>query len=388
MVRSPQTTRLLLAGLATLGLTGAVALSVRDGGLWQAEPIPVPESPGPEAPEPVPQPQTGAAGARPSFDIVRVTPDGAALVAGRAAPGARVRIVADDSEIASVDTDPDGSFVAIFDAEPTAEPRALTLDAETPDGSRTVSDEAVVLLPGAPSVSAGPQDTAAGAGFSPASGAAGGSADGSADSAEPQVAATAILRPDAVEARPSTVAAGPRQVSLASISYTGEGAVTLTGAGTAGTRLRAYIDDALADEAAVAADGTWSLELADVAAGLYRLRIDQVTADGRVLSRVETPFQRDFPTLPRPRPGGGDGAGVTITVQPGTNLWTIARVHYGSGVRYTQIFTANRDLIRDPDLIYPGQVLALPGVPGGSCCAGCVTVRRIRNFLALGFVVI
>jgi len=366
MVRSPQTTRILLAGLATLGLTGAVALSVRDGGLWQAEPIPAPEPPAtaaaPEEPRPGAERQTGDAGARPSFDIVRVTPDGAALVAGRAAPGARVRIVADDTEIASVDTDPDGSFVAIFDAEPTTEPRALTLDAETPDGRRTASDEAVVLLPSAPravpddgEADAGPEDAPGDATFSPASGAA--------DDAEPEVAATAILRPDAVEARPSTVAAGPRQVSLASISYTGEGAVTLTGAGTAGTRLRAYIDDALADEAAVAADGTWSLELADVAAGLYRLRIDQVTADGRVLSRVETPFQRDFPTLPRPRPGGG-GAGVTITVQPGSNLWTIARVHYGTGVRYTQIFTANRDLIRDPDLIYPGQVLALPGVPG------------------------
>jgi len=270
MVRSPQTTRILLAGLATLGLTGAVALSVRDGGLWQAEPIPAPEPPAtaaaPEEPRPGAERQTGDAGARPSFDIVRVTPDGAALVAGRAAPGARVRIVADDTEIASVDTDPDGSFVAIFDAEPTTEPRALTLDAETPDGRRTASDEAVVLLPSAPravpddgEADAGPEDAPGDATFSPASGAA--------DDAEPEVAATAILRPDAVEARPSTVAAGPRQVSLASISYTGEGAVTLTGAGTAGTRLRAYIDDALADEAAVAADGTWSLELADVAAG-------------------------------------------------------------------------------------------------------------------------
>ena len=49
-----------------------------------------------------------------------------------------------------------------------------------------------------------------------------------------------------------------------------------------------------------------------------------------------------------------------VTVQPGGNLWTIARLHLGSGVRYTQIFTANRDLIRDPDLIYPGQHLTPP----------------------------
>ena len=49
-----------------------------------------------------------------------------------------------------------------------------------------------------------------------------------------------------------------------------------------------------------------------------------------------------------------------MTVQPGNNLWTLAREHYGSGVMYTQIFTANLELIRDPDLIYPGQIFRIP----------------------------
>ena len=41
-------------------------------------------------------------------------------------------------------------------------------------------------------------------------------------------------------------------------------------------------------------------------------------------------------------------------------------MHYGSGMLYTQIFTANRDLIRDHELIYPGQIFAIPeaGAPG------------------------
>jgi len=90
-----------------------------------------------------------------------------------------------------------------------------------------------------------------------------------------------------------------------------------------------------------------------VEAGIYRLRIDQVATDGRVTRRIETPFQRDFPALDGDRPG-------TITVQPGNNLWTLARIHYGAGVHYTQIYTANSELIRDPDLIYPGQILTLP----------------------------
>jgi nucleoid-associated protein YgaU len=105
----------------------------------------------------------------------------------------------------------------------------------------------------------------------------------------------------------------------------------------------------------VDADGRWEIGLGDVDQGLYTLRIDAVDAEGRVESRLETPFQRD---LPRPRPGAEPGS--VVVVQPGTNLWTLARIHYGSGVLYTQIFTANRDLIRDPNLIYPGQIFALP----------------------------
>ncbi len=52
---------------------------------------------------------------------------------------------------------------------------------------------------------------------------------------------------------------------------------------------------------------------------------------------------------------------VTVTVQPGFTLWGIAQERYGNGVLYVQVFEANRDKIRNPDLIYPGQVLSVPG---------------------------
>ncbi len=47
-------------------------------------------------------------------------------------------------------------------------------------------------------------------------------------------------------------------------------------------------------------------------------------------------------------------------MQPGQNLWRMARRAYGSGLRYTVIFLANKDQIRDASLIYPGQVFAVP----------------------------
>ena len=51
-----------------------------------------------------------------------------------------------------------------------------------------------------------------------------------------------------------------------------------------------------------------------------------------------------------------------VIIQPGNNLWNISRVIYGSGLSYTTIYNANRNQIRNPDLIYPGQIFTTPGV--------------------------
>ncbi len=83
----------------------------------------------------------------PGFDIVRVAPDGSAVVAGRAAPGSVVTVYADDLPLAETEADADGNFVAIFSAAPSEEPRALTLGSVTPNGGSSASEEVVVLLP-------------------------------------------------------------------------------------------------------------------------------------------------------------------------------------------------------------------------------------------------
>ena len=50
----------------------------------------------------------------------------------------------------------------------------------------------------------------------------------------------------------------------------------------------------------------------------------------------------------------------TRTVVRGDSLWHISRATYGHGIRYTLIYSANRNQIRNPDLIYPGQIFVLP----------------------------
>ncbi|WP_372740836.1 peptidoglycan-binding protein LysM [Neptunomonas sp.] len=48
------------------------------------------------------------------------------------------------------------------------------------------------------------------------------------------------------------------------------------------------------------------------------------------------------------------------TIQPGDSLWAIAQKHLGNGNDYTKIFEANKEVIKDPDLIYPGQKIRIP----------------------------
>ena len=89
--------------------------------------------------------------------------------------------------------------------------------------------------------------------------------------------------------------------------------------------------------------------------GRATLRVDQIAERGRVAARVEVPFQRD--ELPPDAFERG-----RVVVQPGANLWRIARAVYGRGTRFTVIYDAKRDQIRDPRRIFPGQIFAVPEV--------------------------
>lgn len=163
-------------------------------------------------------------------------------------------------------------------------------------------------------------------------------------------------------ADPSRPEAAPDQVMIDAISYSAEGGVVLSGRARADTEIRFYIDNRPVGSVAVPPDGAWRSELPQVDTGVYTLRADEIGAEGRVLSRFETPFQREDP-LVLARLDGPPARGAraeVVTVQPGYTLWGISSRTYGDGMLYVQVFEANRDLIRNPDLIYPGQVFALP----------------------------
>ena len=164
-----------------------------------------------------------------------------------------------------------------------------------------------------------------------------------------QPAQEADLPPEVVDA-----------VALDTITYAPSGEVALGGRAREGF-VRIYLDDTPILTAPVDEDGQWRTELPEVDTGVYQLRVDELDADGQVISRVETPFRREDRTTVAAEAVPVDGEGISIsTVQPGSTLWAIARERYGDGTLYVRVFNANRDRIRDPDLIYPGQVFALP----------------------------
>ncbi len=155
----------------------------------------------------------------------------------------------------------------------------------------------------------------------------------------------------------------PDSVVLDTIGYNDDGVVQLAGrASGAAVQVQIYLDNRPVKRLDVNQEGAWRGSVQDVAPGVYRLRIDALTPEGRVASRIETPFKREAPAVLAAAASDTDGAGAVraVTVQAGDTLWAIARERYGEGLLYVQVFEANRAAIRDPDLIYPGQVFELP----------------------------
>jgi len=197
-------------------------------------------------------------------------------------------------------------------------------------------------------------------------------------SAEPQQPTVFVADTQGVKVIQSADTVAQEQVVLDAISYDETGGVRLSGRGAAASGINLYLDNALTLSTRSDDQGFWSVDGSQIAAGVYTLRIDQIDDGGKVTSRFETPFKREErrqiveavqPTVTAEASTQSDDTTSqpqatpeisAITVQPGNTLWGISRERYGEGILYVRVFEANRDKIRNPDLIYPGQVFVLP----------------------------
>ena len=407
----------------------------------------------------------------PSFDVVRVDPDGGAVIAGQADPGSKVTILLDDASQDSVKVGEDGKFVSLLDLPRASSAQVLSLRIQSGE-NQIDSEEQIILAPVVAAIEEEPAETPEPTpekGLVPApetekndlavapereEDAPAAPAPALAPAAEPLESApeTAVLaqtdavrQPEQTEPAPEDItqttpladptapatpqieAAAPQEpaapdpagqaasladtapelsvdgkparapapvavlhagrdgidvlqpaardtakapvaLALDAISYSASGDVTLTGRARLGSVVRVYLNNRLAKEIGTDGNGRWSGALEDVAPGVYTLRFDELDSAGKVLGRLETPFKREAPEILQAKnpatgqPGSPSATRIiqAVTVQAGDSLWAISQERYGSGFLYLRLFDANRDAIRNPDLIYPGQVFTVP----------------------------
>ena len=369
-------------------------------------------------------PQAPAAAAEaplaPSFDVVRVEPDGESVIAGRSAPGATIELLRGDQVHARGVADASGLFAIIPPPLPPGS-HQIVLQSIAPDGARQRSRESVTVVinpdktrplvalasPDKPTVLLSNPEIPE-AKTADAKPAAPGAADpktAESKASEPPMLAQQAETPaqpapqqqaSAASTTPPAQPAQRPQVKIVSVDAE-EGKLFVSGLSAPGATIRLYLNESLIAPGGAGGDGKVSFAIGSgVKPGDYRVRLDDVDpVSGQVKSRAEVvfnvpvqvasaapqtqPARQAAPAAPpQSAPGAGARTGPTDTqvaaagtvvipsintafVARGDNLWRISQRIYGKGYRYTEIYGANQQQIRNPHLIYPGQVFVLPG---------------------------
>ena len=319
----------------------------------EPKPSIVPPAPPPVAPtQPpasAPAPGDKTPPLKPAFDIVNVDPSGDAVIAGRAAPNEKVELRDGGKAVAETTADATGQFVII---PPTLTPGDHQLSLADKAPQREVSDTVAVSVPVQVA----------------------------------KVVAAAPVNPAGPAASPlgmrtlATPAAAPGlRVAIRSVEADSVGGLVAKGSAEPNAMLRLYLNQADLAEAKTQSDGRWSLTIQHgLSPGGYVLHADEIGPSGAtVVASADTPF--DYPDAPSPAPPASEMASAsaeppvapspadpvvpsvqTKRVATGHTLWALSQSYYGDPTRYPAIVEANRAQIRNPNVIFPGQVFVVP----------------------------
>jgi hypothetical protein len=204
-------------------------------------------------------------------------------------------------------------------------------------------------------------------------------------------------KPTVVLSQPATPKPVAGEVVVETVETEPGGKLHVSGHARPGAAARLYLNDSFVSSVIAGADGRFAVTINEgVVPGSYRIRLEEVESNsGTVHARAtDVPFTvpdtlvtASVPTQAtaskRPEtaaaqqpqlaaaastvpPDGGSPSTVvvpriaTTTVSRGDSLWRISRLTYGAGTRYAVIYKANREQIRHPNLIYPGQIFVVP----------------------------
>lgn len=290
--------------------------------------------------------QAGRDDGAPAFDIARVEPSGDTVIAGRATPGATVELLRNGKVHDRVVADASGQFAMVPPRLPVGDSE-LTLRSQPREGAPAISKQTVVVA-----VQPNLKD-------------------------QPVVALMTPDKPSVVLSKPSASDAAAGSVVVETVeAEPGGKKIHVTGRSEPGALVRLYLNDSYQLTATADRNGRVAFTTLNEGVGRggdYRVRLDEVDrASGVIRSRAEVPFtapqivataavsvpgNASSSAVPPPRAAKGQ----TMVVSRGDSLWRISRAAYGDGSRYTVIYDANHNQIRNPDRIYPGQVFMIPG---------------------------
>lgn len=298
-----------------------------------------PQTPGPETPAPAasnpPAPAPAAQAVLPNFDVVRVEGNGSVVIAGNAAPKAKVEALNGGTVLGSAEAGADGTFAIVLDTPLKPGDYQITLRATTPDNVVATSPQtAVVSIPQKPDgqVLAMVEEPGKAAELLsiPApekqpekpTEAATQPADAAAKPAVTEAEAKPATEPEAKpaeatqsEPKPADVASAPveaeakpapaepaspatpaitAKVVVEAVEIDG-GKVFVAGIADAGRKVRAYANEILLGDATASPDGHFLVEASrDLPVGTYTVRVDALDADGtKVVARATVPFERE-----------------------------------------------------------------------------------------------
>lgn len=323
-------------------------------------------------PEPRPQTIPQAApvpSAKPKLAVEAVEIEGnRVFVAGRAEPGARIRVYANDMLLGDAKASDGGRFLVetvcelaagdyIIRADMIGNDAKVIARAAVPFEREAGENQAAVAAPDAPAPAAN------------APAASGASAAAGAKPVQPQSAPA--QQQAAVQPAPSSVA--PAGQPTKPSTGTAQGASAAPAAPAAGTPSTAGPNPpaaapkatAAAAPATTAAPANATPATATPPAGTQQQAAAPAASSGNGGGTAAAGFGATVPATSSPAADAVtapklQNVGGSVIIRRGDTLWRISKRVYGRGVRYTTIYVANQEQISDPDRIWPGQVFAVP----------------------------
>ncbi len=257
---------------------------------------------------PASAPEQAAAGNAPTFDVLRVEPDGSTVIAGRAEPGTTLEVADKTSVLAKANVQSGGEFAAVLDNPLPPGDHELVLKVTGKDGKTVVSQEvatisvpavkggellAMVTKPGEASrLIATPKtgEQAPAKTERVALPTENKTPDAAKQPASPEVV---VATPDAGNVTTKTDAAGQKaEIQVTAVEIEGD-RLFVAGIAKPQAKLRGYANDAVIGNATAAANGHFVIEgRMPLSVGDHRIAVDQIGPDGKAMVRVTVPFNR------------------------------------------------------------------------------------------------